>query len=85
MRINSNSVGTLVLGVLSIIIPIFGLILGFVGIYFYNKARKEMLITNEGGGGIALTGLICNVVGIIIQFITLLSLILLASVISSSF
>lgn len=85
IRINSNSLGSLVLGVLSIMIPIFGIVLGGAGIYFYVKAKKEMVMTNESGKGFALTGLICSFVGIVVQIVTILSLILFASVLSNGF
>ena len=83
MRINSNSLGSLVLGVLSIMIPVFGLLLGGAGVYFYIKAKKEMIMTNESGRGFALAGLICSFIGIIIQLITLISLIFFVRILNN--
>ncbi|MBK3496467.1 DUF4190 domain-containing protein [Viridibacillus sp. YIM B01967] len=72
---NSNSVISLTLGVLSILIPYIGLILGVIGVVFSRKATKEILKTNQGGGGLATSGLICSVVGIIIQIFAVMGII----------
>ncbi|MFB5089819.1 DUF4190 domain-containing protein, partial [Psychrobacillus sp. PGGUH221] len=64
---NSNSVISLTLGILSILIPFVGLILGGIGVVVSRKAAKELVITNQGGSGLATSGLICSVVGITIQ------------------
>jgi hypothetical protein len=69
---NSNSVISLTLGVLSILIPHIGLILGVV---VSRKATKEIVKTNEGGSGLATSGLICSVVGIIIQTFAVMAII----------
>ncbi|MFJ7976806.1 DUF4190 domain-containing protein [Peribacillus sp. JNUCC 23] len=65
---NSNSIISLINGILSILIPFLGLILGIIGILFSRKAVKQIEKTNEGGRGLAISCLICSVVGIIIQF-----------------
>lgn len=64
---NSKSVISLTLGILSILIPYIGLILGVIGVVVSRKATKEIVKTDEGGSGLATSGLICSVVGIIIQ------------------
>lgn len=83
-RTNSNSKNSLTLGILSILIPFIGLILGVIGVVFSRKAKKEMVITNEGGKGLATSGLICSVVGIIIQTLTLLAYIAFVSLTNES-
>ena len=72
---NSNSVISLTLGVLSILIPHIGLILGVIGVVVSRKATKEIVKTNEGGSGLATSGLICSVVGIIIQTFAVVAII----------
>lgn len=79
---NSNSTISLTLGILSIVIPLIGLILGIIGIVFSRKATKEIVKTNEGGKGLATTGLICSVVGIIFQLLFVSSLITVFSMFS---
>ena len=64
---NSKSVAALTLGILSIVIPYVGLVLGIIGLVISSKAKKEIAITNEGGSGLAIAGLICSIVGIIVQ------------------
>jgi hypothetical protein len=72
---NSKSVVSLTLGILSILIPHIGLILGVIGIVVSRKATKEIVKTDEGGSGLATSGLICSVVGIIIQLFLVVSII----------
>ena len=72
---NSNSIISLTLGILSILIPHIGLILGVIGIVVSRKATKEIVKTDEGGSGLATSGLICSVVGIIIQLFLVVSII----------
>ena len=76
---NSSSVISLTLGILSLLVPLLGLILGVIGVVFSRKAKKEMDITGEGGRGLATSGLICSVVGIIVQTLTLLAYISFAA------
>lgn len=64
---NNNAVVSLTLGILSILIPFIGLVLGIIGVIVSRKATKVMLNTDESGRGLATSGLICSVVGIIIQ------------------
>lgn len=72
---NSSSIISLTLGILSILIPFIGLILGIAGIVVSRKATKEIAKTNEDGRGLAISGLICSIVGIIIQILTVLGII----------
>ena len=76
---NSNSVGALSLGILSILIPLIGLVLGIIGIVFSNKAKKEIALTSENGMGLATAGLVCSIVGVIIQTFIILNLALFAT------
>ncbi len=73
---NSNSAGALSFGILSILIPIIGLVFGILGIVFSNKAKKEIMLSSESGMGLASAGLICSIVGLTMQAFILLSLVL---------
>ncbi|KMY50217.1 DUF4190 domain-containing protein [Peribacillus loiseleuriae] len=77
---NSHSIISLINGILSILIPFIGLILGVIGVVFSRKAVKQIEKTNESGRGLAIAGLICAVVGITLQFLSVLGLILFYSV-----
>lgn len=79
LEINSNSIVALTLGILSILVPLLGLILGIIGLVIYGKARKEMALTGEGGKGLAISGLICSIVGILIQLFMILGWVLFSS------
>lgn len=66
---NSKSVISLTFGVLSILIPLIGLILGILGFLFSKRATKEIAETNESGRGLAISGLTCSIVGICLQIV----------------
>ena len=66
-RTNSKSVASLTLGILSIIIPTIGLVLGIIGIVISRMGKREIEQTNENGKGLATSGFICSIVGIAIQ------------------
>lgn len=72
---NSKSVISLTLGILSILIPFIGMILGVIGVVISRKSTNEIMKTNEEGRGLAASGLICSVVGIIIQIFAILGII----------
>ena len=64
---NSNSIISLTTGILSIFIPFLGLPLSIIGIIASRKAIREIEETGEGGKGLAISGLICSLVGIVLQ------------------
>ncbi|WP_043932775.1 DUF4190 domain-containing protein [Bacillus sp. EB01] len=79
-HINSNSVISLTVGILSILLPIIGLVLGVIEVVTSRKAVKEIERTVDGGRGLATAGLICSSVGIIIQLFGVLGMIAYYSV-----
>lgn len=70
MQNNSNSSGqsvaSLVLGILSIIIPFVGLILGILGLIFSVKGRRE-----EEKKGMATAGLVLSIIGVVFSSIVI--------------
>ena len=81
---NSKSKDSLILGILSILAPFLGLVLGIVGIVFSRKALKQIEKTNERGRRLAISGLICSVAGIIIQLLVVIGYITYNSMITDS-
>ncbi|MDR7240175.1 DUF4190 domain-containing protein [Neobacillus drentensis] len=77
---NNSSVISLTVGILSLFIPFIGLILGIIGIIFSRKAVKQINQTNENGRGLATAGLICSIVGIILQLLMVLGYVAFFSV-----
>ena len=75
VQTNNKSIISLTLGILSLVIPFIGLVLGIIGIVFSRKAVKQIEKNNENGSRLATSGLICSIVGLIIQIFMLLSLI----------
>ncbi|MGG2087405.1 DUF4190 domain-containing protein [Priestia aryabhattai] len=74
-QVNTNSIVSLTLGILSIFIPIIGFITGIIGIILYKKASNQIAATNQGGKGLAIAGLICSIVGLISQLLFILGII----------
>lgn len=72
---NTNSIISVTLGILSVLIPFIGLILGIISIIFSRKAVNEINKTDENGRGFATAGLIWGIVGIILQLLVLLGII----------
>ncbi|MEC0239671.1 DUF4190 domain-containing protein [Paenibacillus dokdonensis] len=62
-KTNGKATGALVLGILSLMIPYVGFILGIIAIVLASLAFKEIKRRNEGGRGLAIAGLVCGICG----------------------
>ncbi|WP_068786979.1 DUF4190 domain-containing protein [Paenibacillus phocaensis] len=62
-KTNGKSIASLVLGILSIVIPYVGFILGIVAIVFSSLSFKEIKRTGEQGKGLGVAGLVCGIIG----------------------
>lgn len=71
-KTNSLSIATLSFGILSIFVPIGGLIFSIVGLILSKKAKAQIQQTSERGEGLVLAGTIFSYVGLVIQLIILL-------------
>ncbi|MFD0694002.1 DUF4190 domain-containing protein [Paenibacillus sp. GCM10027628] len=60
---NGKSIAAMVLGILSIVIPYVGIILGIIAIVLSRIASKEIQLRGEQGKGFAITGLVCGIIG----------------------
>lgn len=82
-KTNSKSIATLTLGILSIMVPYIGLILGIIGIVISYKSLVEIDNLNEKGRGLAISGRVCSIIGICVQvfliFLMVISLLLFIS------
>jgi ABC-type nickel/cobalt efflux system permease component RcnA len=63
---NGKSIAALVLGILSIIIPYVGLILGIIGLVLASSSLKEIAVTGQGGRGLAIAGRVTSIIGVAI-------------------
>ncbi|AJD92540.1 hypothetical protein JMA_32230 [Jeotgalibacillus malaysiensis] len=70
---NTQSIVSLTLGILSLMVPFLGIFLGIGGIITANIAMKQIAYSDEGGKGLAISGMICSIVGLIIQLFTILA------------
>ncbi|MBH0231263.1 DUF4190 domain-containing protein [Halobacillus yeomjeoni] len=64
---NSKALTSLTFGILSLFIPIVGLILGLLGVRYANLSLTEISSTGEDGRNVALSGKVCSIVGLCIQ------------------
>lgn len=68
-EISSHAVTSLVLGIISIIIPFFGLLLSILAIFFYRKSIQAQ----EKRKGLAIAGLVCGIIGVSFQILMLIA------------
>lgn len=73
---NSNAVLCIILGTVTVVIPLIGIITGIMGIIYYRKAKTAIAETGETGEGLAITGLIFSIVGLALQVIGIILIIL---------
>ncbi|MDK8191347.1 DUF4190 domain-containing protein [Paenibacillus sp. UMB7766-LJ446] len=71
-KTNSKSIAALVLGILSIMIPYLGFLIGIVAIVFASISLKEIRLRMEQGRGLAIAGLVCGIIGTAIYAIIIL-------------
>jgi len=83
-KTNSKAITSLILGSLSIFIPIIGLIGAIVGVVISNKAIKEINNLKEKGMGLAISGMILSILGICIHLLFILAMISYYSVKASN-
>ena len=72
VQTNSKSVISLTLGILSIVIPLIGIVLGVIGIIYSRIGIKEIEESHENGRGLATSGFICSIIGIVINVLWIL-------------
>ncbi|WP_410771801.1 DUF4190 domain-containing protein [Fontibacillus sp. BL9] len=83
-KTNGKSIASLVLGILSIVIPYVGFLMGIVAIVFASLSFKELKRTGEQGRGLSIAGLVCGIIGTAIYGIILLLLILAVFIFASA-
>ncbi|QJD86108.1 DUF4190 domain-containing protein [Cohnella herbarum] len=71
-KTNGKSIAALVLGILAIVLPYIGFIVGIIAIIFASLSLKEIKRTQEQGRGLAIAGLVCGIVGTAVYAVILL-------------
>ncbi|WP_018751790.1 DUF4190 domain-containing protein [Paenibacillus sanguinis] len=71
--VNAKSVAALILGVLSLVIPLFGFILAIISIILARQASNEITRSNDAGKGLAIAGLACGTLTLSFYFLLLLN------------
>jgi len=77
-KTNGKSIAALVLGILSIILPYIGFIIGIIAIVFSAISLKEIKKNQEQGRGMAIAGLVCGIVGTALYAIIILIVVIAA-------
>ena len=77
---NNKAIVSVIFGILSIVIPFIGLILGVIGIIFSRKATIEIIQKNQNGRVLATLSMICSVIGIVIQLLGTIGLLSFMSI-----
>lgn len=75
-KTNGKSIAALVLGILAVVLPYIGLIIGIIAIVFANIAFKEIKRNGDQGRGLAIAGLVCGIVGTALYAIIILIVII---------
>ncbi|MFJ7638075.1 DUF4190 domain-containing protein [Peribacillus sp. NPDC097206] len=75
-RTNSKALASLILGILSLLIPFIGVILGIIGLIFASNGTKEIVHSGEPGINLATAGKVCSIMGIIFNMIIVLIILL---------
>lgn len=68
---NNKAIAALVLGILAIVVPFAGMIIGVVAIVFAGLALKELKYFGGQGRGLAFAGLICGIIGTVLYSLVL--------------
>ncbi|XXM71975.1 DUF4190 domain-containing protein [Lysinibacillus sphaericus] len=73
---NEKAIISFVLGIVSLFLIQIGLIVGIIGVVIARKSLNEIKARSENGRSFAVTGLIINILGIVIQtFLTIAGMI----------
>ncbi|XID92021.1 DUF4190 domain-containing protein [Paenibacillaceae bacterium WGS1546] len=78
-KTNGKSIAALVLGILAIVLPYIGFLVGIVAIIFASISLKEIKRSGEQGRGMAIAGLVCGIVGTAIYAVIILLVFLAAA------
>lgn len=61
-KTNGSAIVALIFG-LSIFAPFIKLLFAILGIYFFEKANREIVTLGEDGKSLAMAGFICSIIG----------------------
>ncbi|HEU5140946.1 MAG TPA: DUF4190 domain-containing protein [Bacillales bacterium] len=61
---NGKAIAAMVLGILAVVVPYIGLILGIIAIVFAKGSMDAIKKTGEAGRGMAVAGLVCGIVAV---------------------
>jgi uncharacterized protein YacL len=67
-KVNSTSIVAMIVGICSVVIPFIG-IAGILAIILASISFKEMNLKAEEGRGMAIAGLVCGIIGIVLFLI----------------
>lgn len=74
---NGKAVTSMILGIVSLVIPFVGLITGIIGLILANSSLKEIKLYNQEGKGMAIAGKVCSIIAICMYAIAILIFIII--------
>lgn len=80
---NGKAIASMVLGILSIVVPYIGLLIGIIGLVITKQASNEIKMTGEGGKGFVTTGLVTGIIGVAIWSLVFVVIIISFAIIGS--
>ena len=79
-KINNKSIYSLVLGIISFFLPFIGLIFGIMGIVMSYKSVKEINNSEEKGIGLAVSGRIISIIGLVCQILLIVGFVMFSTI-----
>ncbi|MDC3412236.1 DUF4190 domain-containing protein [Aquibacillus sp. 3ASR75-11] len=73
---NGKAIASMVLGILSLVIPYIGFVLGIIGIVLAKKSFNEIEQNEQGGRGMAIAGLTTSIIGTALYALLIIILII---------
>lgn len=80
---NGKAIASMVVGIVSLVIPYIGIITGIIGIVLSRKASFEIRAYGQGGQGFAITGLVTSIVAVSLYGLILFFVIIVGALVSS--
>ncbi|WP_342415096.1 DUF4190 domain-containing protein [Paenibacillus sp. FSL R10-2782] len=81
---NNKAVASMVLGILAVVIPYLGFIIGIIGIILSSLSLKEINRHGEQGKGMAIAGLVCSIIGTLIYALIIIFIIVVFVIAAAS-
>lgn len=83
-RTNGKAIAAMVLGILSLLVPYVGFILGIIAIILGVSSKKDIRRTGEAGQGMATAGFVTGIISVVLYGIIIILAIIGFAIFSSA-